>query len=356
MGNIYSKYKVFHYQDKLDSLPLSNSEIKAPVHIRLKPTNVCNHHCWYCAYKSPDLQLGQDMVERDFIPKEKMFEILEDCKEMGVKAITFSGGGEPFVYKYFTDTIKKLVEYEINFASLTNGSNLSGEKAELFSSYGTWLRISIDGWDDKSYAKYRNTKVGEFTKIMNNIEKFNELDGKCLLGISLIIDKDNWSHMYSFAKILKDIGVKTIKISPCIVSNDGYKNDKYHASFFQNAKELAQKTKVDLEDDLFEVNDSYHGAEIDFSKTYDWCPMLQMLPVIGADLNIYPCQDKAYNLEAGLLGSIKDMRFKDWWFSDKNKFFKIDPSKVCNHHCVANGKNKMILEYLDADKDHLGFV
>jgi len=73
-------------------------------------------------------------------------------------------------------------------------------------------------------------------------------------------------------------------------------------------------------------------------------------------LNTYPCQDKAYNLKKGLIGSIKNQRFKDFWFSDKDNFFKIIPSRDCRHHCVANIKNTLILEYLDADKGHLGFV
>lgn len=356
MGNIYSRYKIFHYQEKLDSLPRSVGEIKPPVHIRIKPTNVCNHNCWYCAYRSDNLQLGQDMVERDYIPLEKMMEIIDDCAEMGVKAVTFSGGGEPLVYRYMKETVRALAAHNISFASLSNGSRLTGEVAELFAEHATWLRISIDGWDDASYARYRGVKEGEFSKVMRNLENFKRLGGKCLLGISLIIDKDNWRFMYDFVSLLKGIGVDTVKISPCIVSNDGYENDAYHMPFYEAAKELAKRTKRELEDSSFEVNDSYHGAEIDFAKDYSWCPMLQMLPVIGADLNIYPCQDKAYNLQDGLLGSIKNQRFKEWWFSDKNKFFTIDPSRVCNHHCVANGKNKMILEYLDADKDHLGFV
>ncbi len=36
--------------------------------------------------------------------------------------------------------------------------------------------------------------------------------------------------------------------------------------------------------------------------------------------------------------------------------FSIDPSIDCNNHCVANPKNRMILEYLEADLDNLGFV
>jgi len=71
---------------------------------------------------------------------------------------------------------------------------------------------------------------------------------------------------------------------------------------------------------------------------------------------IYPCQDKAYNLKKGLIGSIKNQRFKEFWFSEKDNFFKIVPSRDCNNHCVANTKNNLILEYLEADKGHLGFV
>ncbi|WP_035587180.1 radical SAM/SPASM domain-containing protein [Hippea jasoniae] len=356
MNRKYSKYKIFYYKEKLASLPKSTKEILPPIHIRIKPTNRCNHNCWYCAYRADNLQLGKDMNIRDSIPKDKMFEIIEDCKDMGVKAITFSGGGEPFVYEYFLETVKKIIESKIAFASLTNGSKLKGEIAELFAHHATWLRISIDGWDDESYSKYRNVKIGEFTKILKNIENFKKIGGKCILGISYIVDKNNYKYIYDFAKLMKNLGVDSFKIAPCIVDNSGRKNNEYHSSFFDKAKELAIKTKIELEDDNFEVFDAYHTQLDSFEKNYDWCPYLQILPVIGADLNIYPCQDKAYNLEDGLIGSIKNVSFKEFWFNNKEKFFKINPSKVCNHHCVANEKNTMILEYLNIDKEHLGFV
>ncbi len=355
MANKYSGLKIFHYQEKLDSLAKENETIKAPIHIRIKPTNVCNHNCWYCAYKSDTLQLGQDMVERDFIPLEKMMEIIEDIKEMGVKAVTFSGGGEPFVYRYFTETIKKLIEYKIPFASLTNGSKLKGEIAELFALNATWLRISIDGWDSESYAKARDVKLTEFGKIIQNMKEFASIPNrKCNLGISFIVDKTNYTKIYEFSKMMKEIGVDSIKISPCVVENDGKLNNDYHKPFYNEAKELSQKVKKELEDSSFEVFDSYHLLEETFEKQYTWCPYSQILPVIGADLNIYPCQDKAYNLENGLVGTIKDKSFKEFWFSDKNKFFTINPSCHCNNHCVADSKNKMILDYLDVE--HLGFV
>jgi MoaA/NifB/PqqE/SkfB family radical SAM enzyme len=356
MGQLYTKFKVFQYKTKIDSLPQGVDQITPPIHIRIKPTNVCNHHCWYCAYKSKDLQLGQDMAEQDQIPKDKMMEIIDDLVEMEVKAVTFSGGGEPFVYPHLLDTVKKLAQTPIQFASLTNGARLEGELAEVFAHHATWLRVSMDGWDDESYSEYRGCRIGSFSKLMKNLESFKKLDGKCYLSVVIIVDQKNAEHLYSSIERLKNIGIDSVKISGCIVSNDGEKNNEYHQPIFQNVKEQIQKAKQDFSDEKFELFDSYHELDDKFGKEYTWCPYLQILPIIGADLNIYPCQDKAYNLEEGLLGSIKEQRFKDFWFSDKNVFYKINPSEHCNHHCVANLKNKMLLEYLDVDPKHGAFV
>jgi len=71
MGILYSKLKMFHFPEKLASLPYDVPEILPPLHIRLKPTNICNHNCWYCAYRRENIQLGKDMVIREQIPEEK---------------------------------------------------------------------------------------------------------------------------------------------------------------------------------------------------------------------------------------------------------------------------------------------
>lgn len=356
MGQLYTKYKVFRYKDKIDSLPIENKEIKAPIHIRIKPTNVCGHNCWYCAYKSDKLQLGKDMVQKDFIPEEKMMEIIDDIVEMGVQAVTFSGGGDPFYYPHLLKTVKKLTRNNVRFASLHNGSRLQGELAEIFAHHATWLRISIDGWDDKSYSEYRGVREGEFTKVISHMRNFKKIGGRCYLGVSFIIDQKNAPHVFEFTQRLKDIGVDSVKISACVVDDDASKSNSYHAGIFTTVRNQIERAISELADDRFEIFDSYHELDKRFQKRYTWCPYLQILPVIGADLNIYPCQDKAYNLDEGLIGSIKVQRFRDFWFSDKSKFFKINPSIVCNHHCIANHKNNMILEYLNADQDHQAFV
>ncbi|VEN74518.1 Radical SAM protein [Candidatus Desulfarcum epimagneticum] len=356
MGLLYTRFKAFHFKEKLDSLPENQDKILPPIHIRIKPTNVCNHNCSYCAYTAEALQLGQDMRRDDYIPQEKMMEIIDDLIGMDVKAVTFSGGGEPFCYPYFLKAVEKLSDSEIKFASLTNGSRLTGEIAEIFSYNATWLRISMDGWDDESYSEYRGVKPGEFSKIINNIIDFEKLSGKCHLGVCINTDKKNYSHIYKLIEKLRDSGVKSIKVAPCIISNNGKENNVYHKPIFDETKDQINRAKEKFEKQGLEIFDSYHMQLDAFQKDYSWCPSLQTNPVIGADLNVYSCQDKAYNLETGVIGSIKDRRFKDFWMDGNCKFYKINPSTVCNHHCVANNKNEMIMEYLNVDQEHLEFV
>ncbi len=356
MGLLYTRMKALHFREKLDSLPVDTGEILPPVHVRIKPTNACGHNCWYCAYRAENLQLGRDMAMRDHIPAEKMNEIIDDLSEMGVGAVTFSGGGDPFWYPYLLGAVGRLSETAVKFACLTNGSRLEGEIAEIFARKGTWLRVSMDGWDAGSYARYRGVGEAEFGKVMGNMRSFKKMGGKCLLGVSIIVDKQNASHLYELIGQVRDAGADSVKVSHCIVSNNGEENNRYHAPLTATVKDALQRARGDFSGGDFEVFDAYHEMELDFRKGYTWCPYLQILPVIGADLNVYSCQDKAYNVETGLLGSIKEERFKDFWFADKQQFFKIDPSRVCNHHCVADEKNKMVLEYLDADREHLEFV
>lgn len=356
MHNVYTKMKVFHYKEKIESLPKEYNQILPPIHVRIKPTNSCNHNCLYCCYKLNNLQLGKDMNKKDSIPEDKMMEIIDDLAQMKVNAVTFSGGGEPFCYPYMLQTLEKLSHNHIKFASLTNGSRLNGEIAELFAHYGTWLRVSIDGWDDDSYSFYRGVPFGEYSKVLSNIEAFKKLGGKCYLGASIIIDKHNVSHIYDSVRMLKNVGVDSAKVSPCIVSNDAAENAKYHKCLFDNIREQIKRAQEELVDDNFELYDAYDDLDAKFKKTYSWCPYIQILPIIGADLNIFSCQDKAYNLDEGSIGSIKDITFKEFWFSCKSKFFQINPSIHCNHHCVANEKNRLIIEYLNADRYHLDFV
>ncbi len=339
MGNLYSALKMFHFQEKLDSLP-QEFPLQAPIHVRIKPTNRCNHRCRYCAYREPDLQLGQDMREADSIPRAKMLEIAYDLVDLGVKAVTYSGGGEPLIYPHLLDASRILRDGGVQLATLTNGAALNGERAEFFAHNATWIRVSMDGWDDDSYCQYRGVTGSEYTKIMQNLENFSRIGGPCVLDM---------------LQRYKNIGVSSVKVSACIISNDSKVNNDYHKSHFAKVEKIIEDCMEELADSNFEIVNAWHTLDDRFSKAYSWCPFSQLLFVIGADQRVYPCQDKAYNDDA-ILGDLHNQTFARFIETGKQSFFKINPAMDCAHHCVANEKNKFLLDYLNVNHGHKVFV
>ena len=354
MSTYYSSLKFLNFKDQLHAI--SNGEIVAPVHIRVKPMNLCNHNCWYCAYRTDNVILGEDMDEKDQIPKKKMIELAHEFVEMGIKAVTFSGGGEPLLYKPLPEIIEILAKGDIRIASLTNGSNLKGKVADAFAKHGTWIRVSIDAWDDESYVKSRGAKKNDFSKLIENIKAFTDRKSSCVLGVSLIVGDNNYNHIAEVCTLLKASGADHVKISGAVVSNESTGNNSYHKSIKDEvAKQISESKK--LESKNFKILNHYHDLEERFEKSYHTCPFLQFLTVVGADQEVYTCQDKAYT-ESGKMGSIADRSFKEFWFSKENlRFLKtFNPSKKCELHCVSHSKNLAIHEYLSIDKEHGYFV
>jgi len=326
MAGLYSNLKFLQHGEHLESL--RSGQLLAPVHIRIKPINRCNHACWYCAYRSDSLQLGNRMDLQDRIPEDKMAEIIDDIIAMQVKAVTFSGGGEPMLYKGLPAIVERLGRAKVKVASLTNGSNLQGDMADSFAEWGAWVRVSLDGWDDASYAAARSIAPGSFTRLIANMRAFARRNSACVLGVSFIIGRDNHAHIVEICRLLKQVGVNHVKLAGAVVANDAAANNLYHQDF--RAAVSAQIAEAQgMNDAHFTVVDHYHALDERFQKGYHSCPFLHYLTVIGADCAVYSCQDKAYT-DVGRLGSIRDRSFREFWFSAENRLTlaQLDPSQA----------------------------
>jgi MoaA/NifB/PqqE/SkfB family radical SAM enzyme len=352
---VYSSNKFFHYPERLAEIEAGR--VPAPIHVRIKPTNVCNHACYFCAYRSEDMSLGDGMNERDRIPPEKMAEIVDDLIEMDVRAVTFSGGGEPLIYPGIVGTIEALASADIGIGFLTNGSRLKGKVAQAVARHATWIRISIDGWDGPSYARYRSIKEDAFEQLIANLEAFAKLGSPCVVGASMIIDESNAGHIVTLARRLRDADVSHVKLSPCILSNDADEADAYHRPIASTVRAQIEEARKSLESESFRIVDHYHELNETFERPLEWCPFSRLLTVIGADQVVYACQDKAYT-DSGRLGSIADRSFREFWHSDDNRtaLARIDPNRDCRHHCVAEAKNRVLHEHIATAPDHRVFV
>lgn len=353
-SNPYSNLKIFSHCDKLKAI--KEGQHVAPLYVRVKPTNRCNHNCNYCHYASGQYLNLEEMRQQDEIAREKMLEVIDDFAEIGVKAVTFSGGGEPLNYPHIVETMRKVQEYGIDLSIITNGSLLFGERAEILKD-AKWVRISLDSGTKETYSKIRSIPLDSFDKVCENIRDFAKIKNKnCELGVNFVVTEENAYEVYKAGKLLKNIGVNHIKLSARMTNNI----ESYHKAFKGDViKQIADLERECVSDEFRIINKYESDFEVDgvFSREYPKCYVKEVLCVVAADSKIYFCQDKAY-LTDGIVGDIKEKSFKEVWFSDEVKalFENFDPQKSCQHHCVHDDRNTLLNTFFGLDDNHINFI
>ena len=338
---VYNNSKLAFHKSKLESFIEGN--IMAPIYVRVKPTNYCNHHCFYCAYDSWN-PIVKEQGRNAQLPLAKMMEILSDFKEMGIKAVTYSGGGEPLVYPHIVEALEKTLEYGIELSIITNGQKLKNQRAELLKQ-AQWVRVSLDSCNAQTFSKTRRVPESWFYDLTNNLKSFAMIKPtSCELGINFVVQENNKDQVYSSIKLFRELGVDHVKITPRHILETSKKDFEISKDDVTNQIEKARQEFSD-----FRIYDSYDN---DFNlinmRTYTQCYIMQTIPVVGAVGDVYFCHDKAWRGE-GVLGSIKNQSFKELWFSSetKIKFKEFNPKKECKHRCTNDSKNIIIGKILN---------
>ena len=353
--DVYNKSKLAFHEEKIRAL--AKGEISAPIYVRIKPTNRCNHHCFYCSYApGSDCPVSETINPRDEIPREKMLEVLADFRDIGVKAVTFSGGGEPLMHPYIEEFFRKTLDYGIELSAITNGQNLSGDIARLLSQ-SEWVRASIDSCDAETFHKSRRVPKKLFGRLTQNLAFFSGMKKRdCELGINFIVHELNTKQVFQAARFFKEFGANHIKFTPRYI-RDYQKFLDYHSQTKANVEEQIAKARAELTDPSFSVYDTYH---VDFSlsaypeRNYSRCYIMQTVPVIGADSVLYACHDKTYTRN-GAIGDIRLVPFKTLWFDEETakRFREFNIKERCRHHCTYDTTNLNAAKMI-SDIEHLG--
>jgi len=353
----YSSLKIFHHKEILDMI--DEGRRVTPLYIRMKPTNLCNHHCAYCSYgrgKVENQTAVRDSVKNtDMIPWTKMQEIIRDFGEMGVKAVTFSGGGEPLTYPKIIETVQMMKARKIDLSLITNGHLLSGQIAEHFYD-AKWVRVSFDSPNAAEYAVLRNISVNSFQTVCNNIQSFAANKAKnCILGINFVISKANYTRVYEAAELLKSLGVNNVKFA-AVVDNQA----NYHNKLKDIVIEQIHRAQEKLASDNFVIVNNYESDWMDKNFTvqeFPKCYTCKLVTVIAADSKVYYCHTRAYDTHA-VLGDLANQSFKTVWFSEEvtKKLANLQPKVDCKNFCVYEERNKLIQSYFDVDFNHINFI
>jgi MoaA/NifB/PqqE/SkfB family radical SAM enzyme len=354
MREEYSPYKAVHFREQLESIKAGFQP--NPVHVQIVPTNKCNSNCPKCAYRLKGYPSNETFDARDELTDRKLFEIIESCKMLGVRAIQFTGGGEPLLHPEIRAVFTKALEdTDAELSLVTNGVLLDEELCEMLSEFA-WVRISVDAVLPQTYLRVRGLSSSILEKVIKNIQLLVKYKNKNTIGIGFVVFQENANEVEEAAKFYKELGVDNIRIS----AGSTLEGFDYHVFHLQDTIKRAGSAVRKFSDSNFTVFNNFSDRVNDLfegEQDYDFCPVKELATYVGADCNVYTCCTLAYN-RRGLIGSIENQRLEQLWDSEgKAVFFrKHNPRVNCKHPCMHMDKNKFINYCLKKKPKHAGFL
>lgn len=264
----------------------------------LEMTYNCNNKCEYCyngIYK-----------ESDLLSINEIKNLIEECKEIGVMHLSFTGG-EPFLRRDLLDIIEYAHKSKFYITIQTNGTLINEEIAERLSRYSP---ISVAVTIHSAYQNIHDsfTKVnGSYKKAINGIKILSEY--RIPVTMRCVVTNKNYDGLKEYIKLAKKLNVR-YNISPLLYpSIDG----------------SIEPLKLRLnEEQLKEIM-----LEQYYFPQEDPCGAGKIKVVVSPDGKVYPCP--FYHKE---IGDLKKESLKTIINSDKalyisKLFSKPEECKKC---------------------------
>jgi pyruvate-formate lyase-activating enzyme len=116
------------------------------------------------------------------MPFEMFKTMCDEWKEIGVKGIVITGGGEPTLHPYFNDIVRYTISQGIKVGVITNGTRLKESLLEC-----EWVRVSLNAPDSDGHE--RHTRSKHWKNVINNVGQFKK--GRCKVGLKFLLGEHN---------------------------------------------------------------------------------------------------------------------------------------------------------------------
>jgi radical SAM protein with 4Fe4S-binding SPASM domain len=338
MINPFNSLKVLCWRDKIEEI--LEGGIPSPVAVEIDPSNLCTQNCVWCMFKVFRAQ------ERKNLESDLMFKLIEDLAGMQVKAITFTGGGEPLQNPDTPEAMLLAKRLGIQVGLVTNGDLL--ERSEVIKAViesCRYVRLSIDAGRDETYYRLKRPRFTD--QLSRNLKSAQVLMSQGFtgdVGIAFLIHPENYLELPLLIQRLEELGVSYLQVRPCLGVEIGSEAINYSR----------------------DVVDSYRGKlqiyanfkrfdEVRFGMKFEKCYATPLLGIVGADAKMYLCCQFRGN-ENYVIGDLKKASFKEQWGSQKHiQVIESVDVKKCPP-CRYSNFNQLIDDVFLKDKMHKNFI
>lgn len=330
---------LFHYGKMLEEIAKGRTDFN-PVAIEVHPTAVCNHRCIHCSYKERN-------ENRASLPKEVMDRLADSIIQMGIRAVYFSGGGEPTLYPGLAGYIQKLTDHDVECSILTNGTCFDETGLIPIADRLNYIAVSVPGIDEVTFKTITGT---------TNLEKVLALPGKIkrvhgdrspVIGSRIVLTNKNYKQVGDFLRITKERGFD-------------YALFKIVRDYEDNGQGLSKEEETCLKEEV----QAYRYLDVRFTnirgifgykvlpdfKNRCWVNHYGMLANVGTDGKVYP-NIVEIDKEDFCIGDLREQSLEQMWNSPRHTEVKKRSDEkwaggVCRN-CRAMAYNAIVNSWME---------
>lgn len=336
---IWKEPQILKHRDIIKSIISDEIPIPIPIHVEIEATERCNHACCFCHCHTikDSVYKNTNFDGKKIFPTSRLISLIDELKDIGTKAISFTGAGEPLLHPDIFKVFEKIIESGIEFGVTTNLSkDLSDSEIDILSK-ASWIRCSIDAGTNSIYKKVHGTNNSIEVPLRNIKRIYNNKDRNCLINISFVVCDENKYDILEATLLSKKLGANSISFRP----NYDYNRRSYHNKYDNLIMSQLREAKQE-EIDIFKVDEGHKRlTELDKLNDSTLCYYSNHVPFIKADGGVYPCCITEY-IKGYCYGNIMNMDFRKFWESEdrRNNYKKIN-MKNCPP-CRHNINNKIL--------------
>lgn len=335
----FNQSKILIHWNDLEEI--AKSKIIRPVMCEIDLTDgFCNNKCKHCFY-------GTDQKHTPiYMSVETAEKLLDELHELGVKAIEFSGGGEPTTHPHFLEIVLYALSLGFEVGVVTNGLliNKIGEIACKLK----FIRISLDAASEDVYKKVHG--VDAFEKVINNVRLL--INNKCSnIGLAYLIVPENISDITKVYDLACELGVSYLQYRPASLT---YSVDNTLWCEARHCVEQIMKTNA-ITNAIQVFSAGIKWDHLKGERQYKKCTTSTMVSVVQANGDIPLCV-LLRNQKQYIIGNIHDGGFATNWFSKRHlELINNKDVNKCRKPCKHDSYNIMYEAYAQ-DYLHRNFI
>jgi MoaA/NifB/PqqE/SkfB family radical SAM enzyme len=332
-------HKMLHHLDEV--VKWQKGEDIYPIYMAISPSSLCNHKCNFCVYHYKEFKPV-------YFPMDKYKRLVIEFANSGLKALFFSGDGEPLINKHTPEMMQLAKEKGIDVALNTNGSLLTKDKADVILPVASWIRVSLNAGSAQNYKSIHGTSDKDFQKVIDNLEYMVSLKKEkgldCTIGVQCTVTKDNFHEIKSIAHLMQKIGVDYFSVKP-FLKHPGTEYDSTIENLDEYLKDLGALKELNTDDYQFHLREAlFHPSE---PRKYNKCLSLPFMVELDASGELYTCGPHIGNPDFSY-GNTFEHGYAGVWESDKKKntMKRIQDIKDLDKHCMSNCRPNALNEFL----------